>query len=158
MTAPVRTARTAPSAGTSSTHRTVNEVMVLEARGSSRKSTRRAATGRSSPWSARRLCVFRPIPGTTHVRRPRAYAFRVEVACRWHAASTQKRELLGDADRLLVDDLVEVLGQAVADSTVGERPLGHALGDARDEHLAGVRVVPAVPQGDEAHHLANDLP
>ena len=52
-----------------------------------------------------------------------------------------------------VDDLVEVLGEAVADSAVVERPLGHALADAGHEHVA-VGVGASVAQRDEVHHLA----
>ena len=65
--------------------------------------------------------------------------------------------LLRDADRGPVDDLVEVLGEPVAHAAVVERPLGQALGDARDE-LSPVRVGPAVAQRDEVEHLAGDLP
>ena len=53
----------------------------------------------------------------------------------------------GDADRLPVDDLVEVLGEAVPDRAVPP-PLGHALGDPGDELLAlGSRA--AVAQRDQ---------
>ena len=53
---------------------------------------------------------------------------------------------------LAVDDLVEVLGEAVAGAAVA-RPLGHALGDARDELLAfGCRA--PVAQRDEVQHPA----
>ena len=52
-----------------------------------------------------------------------------------HGHAGYDRALLREADRGAVDDLVEVLGQAVADAAVVERPLGHALGDAGDEHV-----------------------
>src|SRR5947207_2631276 len=61
----------------------------------------------------------------------------------------------GDADRLAVDHLVEVLRQPEADLAVAT-PLGHALRDARHEHVAVGRLT-TVPQRDERQDAALDL-
>ena len=56
-----------------------------------------------------------------------------------------------------VDDLIEVLAQSVADPSVGERPLCHALADA-GEQLMAVRVGAPVAQRDEVERVAVDRP
>src|SRR5213076_2487312 len=61
----------------------------------------------------------------------------------------------GDAYGLPVDHLVEVLRQTEADLAVAT-PLGHALRDARHEHVAVGRLT-TVPQRDERQHAALDL-
>src|SRR5579862_5179535 len=68
----------------------------------------------------------------------RRWATRTAAARAVHRAQRVGGGLFVDAYRLAVDDLVEVLAQAVADPAVVESPLGQALGDAGDQTVAAV--------------------